>query len=54
MDDLKGFRYNDSDRIEFQGSAAHYRDAGEISHGELGIAMALAWWGRKSGSVGVG
>ena len=43
VDDLKGFRYNDSDRIEFQGSAAHYRDAGEISHGELGIAMALAW-----------
>lgn len=54
IDDLKGYRYNDSDRIEFQGSAAHYRDAGEVSHGELGVALALAWWGRKSGSVGAG
>jgi hypothetical protein len=54
IDDLKAFRYNDSDRIEFQGSAAAFAEAGEISHGELGIALALAWWGRKSGSVGVG
>lgn len=54
VDDLKGFGYNDSDRIEFQGTAEHYRDAGEVSHGDLGIALALAWWGRKSGTIGVG
>lgn len=54
IDDLKGYRYNDTDRIEFQGSAAAFADAGEISHGELGIALGLAWWGRKAGSVGAG
>ena len=54
LDDLKGFQYNDSDRIEFMGSAEHVRDSGELSHGELGIAIALAWWGRKAGAVGVG
>lgn len=54
LDDLKGFHYSDSDRIEFQSSAAAVALAGERSHGELGIAMALAWWGRKAGSVGVG
>jgi hypothetical protein len=54
VDDLKGYRYNDADRIEFQGSAADFAISGERSHGELGIALALAWWGRKSGSIGVG
>ncbi len=54
VDDLKGYQYNDDDRIEFLGSAEHYREAGEVSHGELGIAIGLAWWGRKAGSVGVG
>jgi len=54
IDDLKGFQYNDDDLIEFMGSAEHYREAGEVSHGELGIAIALAWWGRKVGTIGVG
>lgn len=54
LDDLKGFQYNDDDRIEFLGSAEHHREVGELSHGELGIAIALAWWGRKVGAVGVG
>jgi len=52
VDELKGFQYNDEDRIEFLGSAEHSRDVGELSHGELGIAIALAWWGRKTGGVG--
>lgn len=54
LDDLKGFAYSDDDRIEFKSSAASVAAAGERSHGELGIALALAWWGRKAGSVGVG
>lgn len=54
IDDLKGYQYNDTDRIEFVGSAEHHREAGEFSHGELGVATALAWWGRKTGSIGVG
>lgn len=54
VDDLKGFQYNDTDRIEFQATATDRADTGETSHGELGIAIGLAWWGRKAGSVGVG
>lgn len=53
IDDLKGYQYNDSDRIEFLGTADHFREAGELSHGELGISLGLAWWGRKAGSIGV-
>lgn len=54
IDDLKGYQYNDDDRIEFLAGAEHHREAGELSHGELGIAIALAWWARKTGSIGVG
>ena len=54
IDDLKGYQYNDTDRIEFMGSAEHFREVGELSHGELGIALGLAWWGRKVGTPGVG
>lgn len=54
IDDLKGFQYDDDDRIAFQGSAEHYREAGEFSHGELGVAIGLAWHARKTGSIGVG
>jgi len=54
IDDLKGYQYNDSDLIEFMGSAEQRRETGELSHGELGIAACLSWWGRKAGTVGVG
>lgn len=54
IDDLKGYVYNDRDLIEFQGTAAHYAEAGEMSHGDLGVALTLAWQGRTSGTVGVG
>lgn len=54
VDDLKGYQYDDDDRISFVSTAAQRRDAGELSHGELGIATALAWWARKAGSIGVG
>ena len=54
VDDLKGFQYNDDDRIEYLGSTDGSDDTrkGEVSHGELGIAIGLAWWGRKVGSIG--
>lgn len=52
IDDLRGFHYDDDDNIEFgepsQISAMH----GETSHGELGIAIAIAWQGRKRVSAG--
>ena len=54
VDDLKGYQYDDSDRIVFAGSAEHFREAGELSHGELGIAIGLAWQARKAGTIGVG
>lgn len=54
IEDLKGFQYNDNDLIEFVSTAADVQQSGEFSHGELGIAIGLAWWGRKVGSVGIG
>lgn len=53
IDDLKGYQYNEKDDIEFMGSAEQKSD-GEQSHGDLGIATCLAWWGRKTGTVGAG
>ena len=49
--DLKGFQYDDNDRIVFQISSD---PSVEASHGDLGIAIALAWYARKSGGPGVG
>lgn len=45
ISDLKGMQYNDEDRIEFLGNPDALR--GSLSHGELAIACALAWHGRK-------
>ena len=48
ISDLKGMAYNDDDKIEFLGNPDADPWRGMNSHGELAIAIALAWHGRKS------
>jgi hypothetical protein len=50
ISDLKGMQYNDKDLIEYLGSSDNDELRGLESHGELAIAMALAWHGRKTGA----
>lgn len=51
ISDLKGMQYNDKDLIEFLGDPGAAGTRGALSHGELAIAVALAWHGRKSSSM---
>jgi hypothetical protein len=50
--DLKGMKYGENDKIEYQG-VPEVGDRGIVTHGELAIATAMSWWGRKRMGAGV-
>jgi len=52
VSDLKGIKYDDDDRIVYE-SPFDKGDRGIETHGELAIALALAWEGRKRSGAGV-
>ena len=49
-EDLRGFQYDDTDKIEFVGPP---NMGDNITHGDLGIALCLAWEARKRNAGGV-
>lgn len=53
ISDLKGMQYDDDDRIVYEADRASDQVRGMHTHGELAVACAIAWHGRKSGGPGM-
>lgn len=51
VNELGGFQYDDRDLIAFDSSLDTRGESGESSHGDLVVALALAWHARKRSGV---